>query len=363
MLKPGKLIWTLLVCFVVDSTAVGGGPADLEQEATARPEAQDAREEVEGFWQVDSILEQAVRNIALRYNLNETQTEFTRHMMVSRVKRFLDDHQDEVWPLVRDLARYQREGGLSDAKIAQRLGPIASRILQEAKDEILRSNEEWGEILTEEQRRVHEYDLREMDKTFNAMENRFGGWEEGRVADGSVFPQPRPLKNQPPRPRKPHKAGLPDPDERQKEDGGRTLASHFEAYVERFIADYELTKAQREAANSILREISERNAAFHKAHEEELQEIRGKLAEAGTPAERRRLTSQRRHITKPLDNLFAEFKARLDQIPDKAQLARHVSKSKGGGAPKAAIDGSRGERRKKSETPEQPGEKEKAENR
>ena len=359
MLKSRMSAWSLVVGVAV-SAASAGVDSPKTKESGGAEKAAAARQEVEGFWQVDSILDKAVKNIALRYNLNDEQTRRTAEMMNTRVKRFLDEHQDEIWPLIRDLAMYQRKGAAPDAQAARRLGPLASKILKEAEEEIFRSNEEWGEWLTAEQRRVHEYDLREMKKTFRAMGSNFEQWEAGRVASRSVFPQPKPLVDEPPTPPKPPAGVLPS--RKSKEESGPMLVNHFEAYVQKFIADYQLTGTQREAVRSILREIVERTDAFRDSHKKDLQAIKTKLAKAADQADRRRLTAELRRLTKPLDDLFAEFKTRLDQIPDQAQRERYASKANSGRSLKSAIDGSRGKRRASEKPGDQTGRDKKSEN-
>ncbi len=312
----------------------------IEDKSKADVEADIARRQVEGFWQVDAILDQAVDNIATRYNLNDVQKAETAEMMNEGVKGFLDRHQDEIWPLIRDLAMLQRKGNSPDPEVAKRLGPKAAGILREAREEIFRYNEEWREILTEEQKRVHDYDMREMTKTFQTMEQNFDSWGKGEVASRSIFPQPRPMTDQPPTPPKPVDGDLPGG---KPTEHAPKFVGHLEAYLQKFIADYKLTDPQREAAQSILREISGRTTAFHKVHAEELDSIKDKIAKADSRDERRRLIMERRRITRPLDDLFKEFKARLDQIPEKAQRERfEAMREAQRRAP--AIDGSRAKR-------------------
>ena len=61
----------------------------------------------EEFLPVDKILTQAVKNIAVRYNLNAEQHEFTDQLMTREVHKFLREHRQEVWPVLRDLIRWQ----------------------------------------------------------------------------------------------------------------------------------------------------------------------------------------------------------------------------------------------------------------
>lgn len=303
-----------------------------------------AKAEVEGFWPVDALTEQAVKRIAFRYNLNDEQTEFTRDMMNTRVKKFLDDHQDDIWPLIRDLAYYQRQGQLPDSPTAQKLAPVALNILREARDEIFRSNEEWGDILSPDQKRVHDYDMNEMQRTFEMMNGNFKKWETGDLADGSIFPTTKRLVNDPPRPPKPEGGAL---GEHPRDPQGLLLDSHFDAYVEKFITDYQLTPPQQDAARSILREIKKRSADFRDTHGEELNAIKDELAKADSPEKRREINERRRKSTAPLDDLFHEFKTRLDQIPDQAQRERFEAEN-WRSLPKATT------RRTKAEKPNNP---------
>jgi len=306
-------------------------------------EVAEAKEEVQGLWPVDAILDTAVKNIAKRYNLNDKQTKYTSDMMNTRVKKFLDEYQDEIWPLIRDLGYYQQKGAPPDADAAKRLGPTAVKILKAAKDEIFRANEEWGKVLTDQQKRVHEFDLREMDKTFNQMERNFDNWGKGRVAKGSIFPQPKRRANEPPTPTRPNDGRMPvdHRDGKKPKPGAPILLTHFDAYAQKFISDYQLTATQREAVGSILREMKGRAETFRDSRRAELDAIKNQLAASKSARERRQLTALRRQVTKPLDELFTEFKNRLEQIPDQAQRARYEARAKNRRARRSAISGAR----------------------
>lgn len=323
------LMGVLLVATATAQDAKSERKSDVEK--TSR--AAEARKTVEGFWNVPGILETAVNNISRRYNLNEQQREITNEMMTTRVTKFLDDYQDQLWPLIRDLIMYQRKGELPDREAARELGPVAMKIIKEAKEEIFRSNREWGEILTSEQRLVHDYDMKEMAKSFQLIEDNFKGWVEGNPQNGSIFPQPRPLVNEPARPTKP-KPGLPVD---KKDVPGPLLDDKFDTYVGQFITDYVLTPPQIEAAQSILREIKLRAAAFRKANGDKIDEVKQKLADAKDVKERREVMAQMRRLTKPINTLFTELKNRLVQIPDRVQRARYDAKPHRGESPKAAI--------------------------
>jgi len=339
------LRWALVVLIAGPAMANQAEQYDQDNRDAAAPSSDvaEAKEEVQGLWPVDAILDTAVKNIARRYALNDEQTKYTSEMMNTRVKKFLDEYQDEIWPLIRDLGYWQQKGSPPDADSAKRLGPTAVKILKAAKDEIFRANEEWGKVLTDQQKRVHEFDLREMDKTFNQMERNFDNWGKGRVAQRSIFPQPKRRANEPPTPTRPNDGRLPvDRREGKKHKSGEPiLLTHFDAYAQKFIADYQLTATQREAVGSILREVKKRAETFRESHRAQLDAIKTQLAASKSAHERRQLTARRRQMTKPLDELFTEFKNRLEQIPDQAQRARYDVKAKNRRARRSAISGAR----------------------
>ncbi|MCH7526220.1 MAG: hypothetical protein IID39_02180 [Planctomycetes bacterium] len=313
--------WGVLSALIWVPLAAGdpksGGSSKSEDTAAAK-------REVQGLWNVDSILDTAVQNLSRRYNLNEEQTAFTDEMMKTRVTRFLDAHQSEIWPLIRDLALYQRKGSMPDATIAKEIGPKALKILSEAKDEIYRSNKEWREILTPDQRKVHDFDLRDMDQKFAAMERNFGEWAEGRPREAGIFPPARKLSKQPPTPKKPRSV------KKIKTDGSTAPYDLlFDAYLRNFIVDYELNAGQIEAANSILREVKQRALVIGVGQKKKRLAIERalRLARAEQDTEKTRLLNgARKELQEPLSDLLKELKDRLDQIPDEAQRARAEAK-------------------------------------
>ncbi len=280
----------------------------------------DARADVEQFWPINRILKQAVRNLKRRYSLNDAQTEFTREMMTSRVQKFLEDHHDEIFPMIRDLTWYQQQGSVPDAEAARKMGTRILEMVKLAKEEIYRSNEEWREYLTEDQKRVHDFDMNEMGKTFDQMEGNFQKWAEGKPSPSGIFPQQAPLKNEPAPPTAPKDGSLPTgfagSGDKIRLDG------HFDEYAAKFVKDLRLTPPQVEAANSILRELKHRVSEYTTDNATAIAEIKKNLGEVKSLKERREWKRRQREISKPINVLFAELKDRLDHIPDQAQRDR-----------------------------------------
>ena len=63
------------------------------------------------------------------YNLNDEQSAKTQEIMQREVMRFLKEHEDEVWPIIRELlgAKGLALGGLPAT--AELWGPFTSRLI------------------------------------------------------------------------------------------------------------------------------------------------------------------------------------------------------------------------------------------
>ncbi|GJM24612.1 MAG: hypothetical protein DHS20C16_10270 [Phycisphaerae bacterium] len=288
----------------------------------------EAEQEFKGLWNVDSMMEQAVENISRRYNLNDDQKSKTKKMLVDEVTKFLDTH-DNIWPLVRDLGRYQIKGEAPEGEIARRIGANALPLMEDIRETILSCNEDWDSILNEEQRRLHEWDLNDMKLTFEKMDENFTAMSQGKARNPGIFPGPNEHEvKAPPVRKKPSKDFKPKlvrdaRDYRPQED-------KWELYVQDFIKKYELTEGQSEAAHSILRECKTRAAAYRLSKERDFADAKKRLTDvrkskqpaAITKTKEKVWTTVLQKLRKPVDDLFEELKDRLAKIPSAAQKKR-----------------------------------------
>ncbi len=281
---------------------------------------------------IERIMDQAVRNISVRYNLNKAQSEETHRLMRREVLRFIQEHESEVWPVVRDLLSSQLGASPpNDPSELNRIGKGARPLLKLAKEATFRANEEWRLILNAEQRRTHQFDMEEMDGTFKEIDHRFSEWEAGRAPAEGLFPQPRLTGREPPRPSKPPE-GLPEP-----EIEVFNPATVFEKLVEEFIKDYELTEGQITSARSILEEFKGKASDFRATKKEDFARI---AAEQQQAAQRRdiegirKAASENKKLLGPVYELSDQMEDRLLGLLDSAQIQRYEEKHKPG--PKAA---------------------------
>ncbi len=300
-------------------------------------EANEAKSELTKLWNVDLMMRQAADNIARRYNLNKHQTEQTHKLLVDEVTQFLDTHED-IWPLMRDLTRAQVTGKTLEGDVARGLGQKALPMLEEVRGAILSANERWREILTDEQKQMHDWDLRDMNRTFSSMQERFQQLADGGGSRGGVFPTPNPNQPQPvmpPQPAEEHKVDVPiEGAENAIARGGSE--AWWESYVREFIRKHDLDNAQSEAAYSILRECKTRAEDYRKSREKDFKQVTERMAETQKSSSSMKVKKQKmqvwqqieKQLEKPIHDLFQELKDRLDRIPTDAQKARAGTQGK-----------------------------------
>lgn len=309
------------VAILLTATAKAGDkdsalPVDLTQPAAAAT--------------IERICDQAVVNIGRRYNLNDIQQEETDRIMTKYVHSFLKEHEDEIWPAIRELLANNLKPPETDEEL-RRLGKAARKLAKLAHKAVKDGNAEWRKILTNEQKRTHDFDLAELDKTFAQMDQNFGEWSDGKRTkeNESIFPKPQ-VAGGGPRP------GPPTPIKPSDEWTPRGKAVPFEltvfdTFVEGFIKEYGLDTAQIVSARSILKETKAKAGNFRSTKKSEfarIEEARNKAIAARNRDEQKKLDAERKKLMEPVYGLFAGMESRLRDLLTTAQVERHQAKAK-----------------------------------
>ncbi len=269
---------------------------------------------------VEKIMEQAVANIALRYNLNEAQKQKTNALMKREVRRFLREHENEVWPVIRELLTTQFGAKPPDnAEDVMRIGRAAGPLAKLARKAIVDANAEWREYLTPDQKVMHDYDMAEMEKTFDTIDQNFEQWAAGKAPIGGIFP-PQPPMDAGPRPPLKPRAGLPEPEVITFKE------TIFDTFVAEFIRDNDLDEGQIDSARSILKEFKVKAHGFRIANQTLLRKIARDLKLAIEAHDReiiRKAEANRKVVLRPVYELFAEMNGRLRALLTSVQLERY----------------------------------------
>jgi len=276
---------------------------------------------------VERIMDTAVNNIARRYNLSQKQTDKTREIMYREVTRFLRDHEDQVWPLIRDFLSQKGLGQPpNDVEEMKRIGKAAGPMMELIQEAIIRGNQEWRRYLTEEQKVMHDYDMAEIDHTFEKIDENLDRWAQGDTGAGGVFPPPPPPNAGPAQPPRP-----PDDEELKAEIVTFEPKRLFDAFVENFIKQYRLDESQIDAARSILAEYKSKAVDFKNAKKSELRVIGAKWLAAQEAGNRKLLLeaeAEQKELLAPVHALLGEMQDRLTSLLTTSQKQRYAAATK-----------------------------------
>lgn len=323
---------------------------------------------------VDAMVDNYARLLARKYDLTEDQDAFTQQFLREKCHEFLDKHRDELYALV-DRMFEVRGGAEIDQQEMMNWGRQAAPLFQEAKRLIVEGNAEWRQILTEEQRRVHDEDLKLMYDSFATTEDQLQRIVSGQMTvdefrrgnpggpparESSPVPPPAPAERassgtgavQPHRvegpaatattgsgaaPRRGVTTGR-RPAERIGRSGGAVqpargdrsgaarnrgggptplkagpeFEGQWEAYVREFIQRYQLDEAQSQKAMSILKDCQEQARSHMAKRKHELEALENRAkALANKPDSAKESAEVNQQRQKLLEPIGAIFERQL----------------------------------------------------
>jgi hypothetical protein len=122
---------------------------------------------------VDSLIDNYGRFLARKYNLNEQQDAFTQQLLRQKARQFLDRHEDNLRDLVDRMFEVRTGGEMSPEELVS-WGQQVLPLFEEAKGVIIDGNAEWRNILTDEQKRIHDEDLKLMHQSLETTQEQLG---------------------------------------------------------------------------------------------------------------------------------------------------------------------------------------------
>ncbi|HVP10843.1 MAG TPA: hypothetical protein VMV94_06590 [Phycisphaerae bacterium] len=268
------------------------------------------------LWDVDQMMEDAVLQISRRYNLNKAQENYTRLLLVGRVREFLDKYEKDVRELLKESIDLKLHPDKGTPEAYKKWAERAEPIYEAAKKTILEGNTEWREILNEEQRKLHDSDLAQMRTNFDQISKVMTDWKNekgpgipprGDQTVGSVSQQPPAIEH-------------------------RLTEDNWMAYVMMFISAYQLDEKQANSAKvKIYTEFLGKAKAYRERKKEEFDKIDAELKHMGpegkTPAKPMELLQKKGELEQPIRTLFVEMNERLNELL-RTDQKRDVDKEK-----------------------------------
>jgi len=260
-------------------------------------------------WNIEGVLDWYVGHVTRYYNLTEAQETYTRGLLTSRTKSFLQDYEKDVRSIAGDIIDYQRRRQLPPPEIAMEWAKNGTPLFKAIRKEILDGNELWRKVLDDDQRRQHDRDMEEMKKNFDTFEQTLKRWSRGEVSSKDFGWKD--IGKKPP--------SIPPEDA-------------WTFFVRKFIRDYNLNPSQSESAYSVLRIMQKRAGAYREKYKNEFDRTKNRLSELhGTKPqadpdaleayqnEIRKLNKRQADLIKPISKMFPELKHELEKIPTSEQ--------------------------------------------
>ncbi len=273
-------------------------------------------------WEIDSVMEVYVSNISRHYNLDESQSKYTRALLTKRVKSFLQNYEKDVRDIMAEYLTYQISQKVPPPEVAKEFAQRAEPLVEAMKQEIYKGNQEWRNILSEDQKRVHDRDLQQMDQFFEKLNKQLDNWSQGKV------------------------------DEPIDLSGRRTVSNHpqilnpedaWDYYVNSFVYRYNLDQGQRETAYSILREMKDEARRLREARGSDFERVERRRKELNEQITKQdgaeiaqeyqkkmvELNADKQRLEAPIRGLFNKLKERLETIPNADQRRAYDARMAG----------------------------------
>ncbi len=272
-------------------------------------------------WEIDSVMEVYVSNISRHYNLDESQSKYTRALLTKRVKSFLQNYEKDVRDVMAEFMIYQGSQRLPSPEVAKEFAQRATPLIEAMKQEIYKGNQEWRNILNDDQKKVHDRDLQQMDDFFEKLNKQLDNWSEGKVESLDLSGR-RTVSNR--------------PQMLNPEDA-------WDYYVNSFVYRYGLDQGQRETAYSILREMKDEARRLREARGPEFERIATRRKELNEQLTKQdgsnnieeyqkkmlEISAEKQKLETPIRGLFNKLKERLETIPNADQRRAYDTRMAG----------------------------------
>ncbi len=170
--------WLVLACVAVPSRALAEDPPP-----PGGPFSQ--------MVNVPALVENYARFIARKYSLDEQQEKQTVAILQKKTNDFLQQHEGTIFELYTTMQAVRGGGEMAQQELTD-WGKRAMPIYQDAKNLIVGGNAEWRELLNDEQRAMHDEDVKLMYESFQSTDEQLNRIVTGEMTVDEFRNPPRP---------------------------------------------------------------------------------------------------------------------------------------------------------------------------
>ncbi len=139
--------------------------------APAQSEPPRERRSFMGLINIDSLVDNYSNFLGRKYNLTDEQAEFTQQLLRQKAHLFWDKNEQQLGTLMDRMFEVRTGGDMNPEELTQ-WGKSVLPLYNEAKNIIVQGNDEWREILTEEQKKIHDEDVKLMYQSFKTTDDQ-----------------------------------------------------------------------------------------------------------------------------------------------------------------------------------------------
>ena len=307
--------------------------ASIATASAAGPDSppDDQPAQLEGFWptsrMIESLIHRWAAESAQKYDLRPDQRRAVEDKLLKRWSTFLNDNRVELQPLVNEFveARIALDPPTADqvADWASRAIPVYQRLranLEEGQSEI-------RSLMNADQQARFDAERAKKTTGLQVFGSKLKRWSVGNFKQREWWRPPRGYQAKHavdntagPRRATANRAEGNAADAEMPKRVTRELHA-WEKHVADFCDRFDLDRSQRNAAQSMLREMSARARDHVRLRRDRIAELEGKIKDpAGV--EETELNKELAELYGPLDRMFRELDDRLNKLPTPGQRLR-----------------------------------------
>ncbi len=269
---------------------------------------------------VKALLKRSAHELARNLKMDDEQAQRLSRRADELWMPFFTKHRAQVAPVVDRMLQAQWDPDLPSPEEAQVWARKALMVHDLLVEQVGESNQEIAKMLTPEQLDEFRRIAAQFDGGLKWFKGELDKMERGELSKTAWAS--RRLRGRERRRRYER--------EREQRQTKQILSSPelvaitvdaWDAYVAQFVAQFKLDDAQKLAAGSVLVDVKARAEHYSKTHADELQAATNEIAQA-TQEQRKGIMDNKAELMQPLNELFAELKSRLEQIPTEAQRSQ-----------------------------------------
>lgn len=254
-------------------------------------------------WQFKDRMDTLLQVAGQRYRLDDQQKQRFQQKLYEEMWSTTLKYGPSMFKTAKDALSTRVKGEAFTPQQVARWATDFEPMMEPWRQDTVRMMDEFGAMLTPEQREVFEKDTESLNKRMDYVVRSSKAWK-----NGAWRPEDWGLQDDPV-----HQAAYP-----QRVGPGAATAvrgarpddeSTWARYVQHFIKTYQLDEPQQQACSAVLEDMVTRAGRYRTAHTDEIAKL--------TP-----LQGLVHPLLQPIRSMFAELKARLETLPTEEQRRR-----------------------------------------